>query len=704
MSNDSWENVTWTCLSGLSRRIGQRYGFASVRISPTDVALFGGVVHYDLTGKGRGNPIPFSHIHCIGSMQEESKDSAGFDCSLMTIAPTEALPCARLYHTATYVGEQQVIILGGQSFSDKRKLGDMWILTLKPNTPGEDVGRHLGEWIELAPSARSTAFPPPRAQHAATWLGKGPLLLVSGGSGFEDTVLGDMWTASIDDSSSVAWKRVNCAAQSPCARKGHALSPLVSECEIVLCGGVDAEGRTLGDIWIAQFLNDEKTRCVWTELVTSPNPRANGHIIFPSGNSMLIFGGGGPAEQYNLKTGKWTVNAFPTLDTAANFVAVEIDVVYDSIYPIPSVLLIGDSVTGPVSPWLASIYACEILDDQVKEEEKLVEPPNEAETKLRRDLYDKLAHDLPSLPGGTAIVKKKSEPQSNLTTTPMETIEYFATQFDKGQCCSWSGANPNTSHVMISASTSSFGTFAEFQNFVNDPKTLAHVAQTANSALLIARGADKDTWIGFLSEALLRHVSASTSPVVSLNTSAYAEVQATLRLLMIYTPFKSAFALTDLFELFHKQSGCLLIDFDAESVHKAPIVSLVGKTDSHSFWYEAIRHRPRGVALEQYAARYLHTTDFLINGQTPTISLFEALKTKLLEKPVHHEMPAIGKVLIGKIRNGADLGVLVYCKGKYVCNLLEDVDITVIVERDETESIDWTEFAKTCNDMILKYI
>lgn len=70
------KNVTWARLSALSRRIGQRYGFASVGLSREDFALLGGSVHFEFSHtqtKGdieRGNPVPFSQVHCVGAIRE----------------------------------------------------------------------------------------------------------------------------------------------------------------------------------------------------------------------------------------------------------------------------------------------------------------------------------------------------------------------------------------------------------------------------------------------------------------------------------------------------------------------------------------------------------------------------------------------------------------------------------------------------------
>ena len=65
-----------------------------------------------------------------------------------------------------------------------------------------------------------------------------------------------------------------------------ALDPVAGR--VVLFGGLDPNGGTLGDTW----LWDGAT---WTQRfpVTSPPPRANAALAFdPNTNAMLLFGGG----------------------------------------------------------------------------------------------------------------------------------------------------------------------------------------------------------------------------------------------------------------------------------------------------------------------------------------------------------------------------------------------------------------------------
>ena len=711
-SSESCANVRWCPLESLSRRIGQRYGFAAAGLNRTDVALLGGVVHFELShsqSKGdleRGNPIPFSQVHCVSSLPGET---ANFSCSLLEIAPAAELPCPRLYHSATRMSApaESIVVFGGQAFTDKRKLGDIWCLELLPSS--ENDQKFQGQWRELAPASRSTSFPPPRSMQAVSACGD--VLVVSGGSGFEDTVLGDMWVAQVT-TSQVTWKRVNSPmGKVPCPRKSHALSPMVSEIELMLHGGIDANGAALSDLWIAQFVNDEKTRCVWTELVAAPHPSAGGHIVFPTfgvedpkgARHLMVFGGARrAASRYNVDTGVWSETSAELPDSATTFTAVQMDVVYrsdETDYPIPSVLMIADTVsrTSPCSPWLASIFATDVTENDedkgegMKDEEISVPVVRISETTIaeRRAAYRALATQLPQLPipestGEVAAAAATPDindeiviPQSNLFT-----VEYLASHlWDKSElvsASSWSGGNPNACHLLVTgyAVSKSFSTIEAFREFVNAPATVRAVAETANSCLVSVALPTGEQVIAFISQALQRHSGATrlSSPVVSLTSTPYAQLQATLRLIQVYSPFKSPVAIEELFGLFTTAGGFLLIDFDAESDNKAPLLAHQKPAvikDAAPFYLDALRSllspRPR---VEQCALTRLHATNVSVNGQTPTGSFHSVLKTKLLQSPAESNLKRFGSILIGRLKNGvSNVGVLVYSNGELVRHL-----------------------------------
>ena len=186
-----------------------------------------------------------------------------------------------------------------------------------------------------------------------------------------------------------------------------------------------------------------------------------------------------------------------------------------------------------------------------------------------------------------------------------------------------------------------------------------------------------------------------------------------------------------------------MIDFDGESPeHKAPLASHFKPTvakDATLFWYEALRTltRPRP-RIEQYALRYLNECNFAVNGQIPSTSLWSTLKTKILTNSSEKNIANIGSVLIGSMKNGPNLGVLLYSDGVLVRHLCgrfaqsgdHDLDlsdplqaalmqVTALVDvkslsvvaggmSDFTEAVggspDWSKFTSKIEELCLMYV
>ena len=780
---ETFNTIDWKPLDALSRRIGQRYGFAPAALNRSDVALLGGVVHFDLSlsqsAKGdleRGNPVPFSQIHCVGNV----RNGSSFSCTLLSVKPTSELPCPRLYHSASRLNDQSVIIFGGQAFNDKRKLADIWCLDVSADASSSEEGVFTGEWTEITPASRSTAFPPPRSKHAVSSAGNN-ILVVSGGCGFEETVLGDLWVAHIEVSAefkgkkSVVWKKVNSPiGKFPSPRKAHALSPLVSEIELMLHGGVDGNGNHLSDLWICQFVNEEKSRCVWTELVKSPHPRS-GHVLFPTfggddpkgDRHMMVFGGNQPAaSRYNIDSGAWSSCYFRE-GLGHTFTATELDVVYrkdaddDAIIPVPSVLLIPDTVirsSQSSSPWLGLIFPIDLAEpeEEVKEEgeqKACTAPPSlvkmnlEANAQLRKSEYRAWAHHLPSLPPveypaaeNSAIQALNTHPEDPIPASvhsPLFVVDYFARNLwerDSWEISvsSWSTAvNPNKCHVVVTGTSSPLvENIEEFKFFVNSAATAKAVGEVANSCLVVTKSTSGDRFIGFVSDALQRHSGTRFSPVISVTQTDYAQVQATMKIIMRYTPFQSPAALEDLFALFQgKSAGLVLVDFDGES---SPISS---PKDSVQFWLEALRAlqsvRPR---VELFALTYLEGSGQIsVNGVKPSADFVSVLKSKLLTKVWEGAIEGNNcgpSLLLGKMKDGPNVGVLVYSNGVLVRHLRgrfafengEDSDqVTGLIdveglftpvdgalsdfqEAADSENVEWAEFVLKVEQACLVYL
>lgn len=783
-----FNTIDWRSVPLLSRRVGQRYGFAAVPITRRDVALLGGAVHFEFSSsqtastKGdveRGNPVPFSQVHCIDS---------DFACTLLTISSAKELPCPRLYHSAARLGSG-IVVFGGQAFNDKRKLADIWYLDI------HHADDRSGVWRELDPVSRTTALPPPRSKHATTVCGNS--LILFGGSGFEEAVFGDMWVAQLESNMSVYWKRVNSpAGRVPPARKLHALSPMVSDMELIMHGGVDSNGVQLSDMWIAQFLNEDKTRCVWTELVRAPHPRS-GHIIFPAflpeepkGNRcLMVLGGNHPsAARYNVDSGEWSTCRFQQ-GVGHSFVAVEMDTIYsldskdedgngtkeEERVEVPAILLVPDTVlrSNPSNPWLASIFPIDPQEDKKESDTKKVDETLSAASQLldnvdlevsafqRKNAYRTWTSQLPSIPPSAVLAETGStlmamdEPKrssdtllSSVAQSPLFSLDYFVTNILSEsptiQVSSWNGGNISTCHMFVSGTHTHVSSEDTLKQFVNTEATVRAVADVANSCIIVVNTESGDKLIGFISETLNRHSLCGlySSPVVSVNHSNHAEIHATLRLIMTYTPFKSADAVKELFSIFPSPgAGFLMIDYDGTSDTKSPSVGThykpVSMKDSVQFWTDALRSylRPRPRA-EQYALTFLDSVDVSINGQVPTVSLKSVLKTKLLQGGKEVFVGRFGTMTLGKLKGGENVGILIYSngllirhlKGRFVAELDEPEDeleaspmkVTGIVDVGDkltpvngalsdfqeaiSDSSEWIEFVSRIEEACLGYL
>ena len=536
-----------------------------------------------------------------------------------------------------------------------------------------------------------------------------------------------MWVAHVGiQDHQVLWNRVNSPiGKIPCPRKSHALSPMVSEIELMLFGGIDASGNCLSDLWICQFVNEEKTRCVWTELVSCPIPRA-GHIVFasfgiddPKGNrSMMVFGGNQSTVcRYNIDTGNWSSSSAivdEQITPSTSFIAVPIDAQYTAkeddgkpdaeVFHIPSVLMIPDTVsrTSPCSPWLGSIYGvdmeeCKETDKEeksIKDEEAPVPNPilTEAQRSLRQSEYRTLSSQLPSLPPGSGAdvvnsalimtdgdtehhdIAAQMNPSSGLFVINSLVSGIWQQDEAKVSISSWSGGNAKNCHVLVTGTevSPSFSSVESFRDFVNSTSTIRSIIETCNSCLFVMKSGD-DQYIAFVSPSLMKHSRSGgphnlASPVVSIRSSPYAEVQATLRLIQLYSPFRTPAALDELFGLF-QTSGFLLIDFDGRSDNKGPISSHYKPSltkDPTQFWSDivaSLKISPRPF-VEQYALTYLRSTPLAVNGSHPSMDFYTVLKSKLLQSPIEAKIPGVGSVLIGNAKSGgSNIGVLVYANG-----------------------------------------
>jgi hypothetical protein len=424
----------------------------------------------------------------------------------------------------------------------------------------------------------------------------------------------------------------------------------------------------------------------------------------PKGNrQLMVFGGNHPsAARYNVDSGQWAVCPFKE-GVGHSFVAAEIDISYtlnenepdvkSEDVEVPSVLLVPDIVlrSNPCAPWLASIFPVSPHDSEDKSDKTSPEPTglivnraSEFEANIRKAEYRLISQQLPSVPTSTvpveagALMAVDGQPKAedvigSIAQFPLFSVDFLASNLlsDSGLgLSSWHGGNPNTCHVLVTGKGPSVTSLDELKTLVNNDQTARAVSDCANSCVMVVNTPTGDKLIAFISECLNRHSLCTkyVSPVISVSRSTYAEIQATLRLLMTYTPFRSPAAIQELLALFTDSgAGFLLIDFDGESDNKAPLLSHYKPAtvkDSTTYWMDALasvsRPRPR---VEQYALTLLDSVDVAINGQIPGTSLLSCLKGKLLQSSKEVSLGKFGSLLIGKLKGGSDVGVLIYANG-----------------------------------------
>lgn len=148
-------------------------------------------------------------------------------------------------HAAIALPRARCLILGGVD-ADGAPCQDVWLLA-------------SGHWLQL-PDATWT----PRSGMAAccAFLGEGnsadATVFVCGGTTATGEALADVWALDVADPAvgeapgRPAWRCVT--ARAPfCGRSRHALAWAAATRQLVLAGGVSAEGRYMADVWTCAF-------------------------------------------------------------------------------------------------------------------------------------------------------------------------------------------------------------------------------------------------------------------------------------------------------------------------------------------------------------------------------------------------------------------------------------------------------------------
>ncbi|MCD4829355.1 MAG: T9SS type A sorting domain-containing protein [Candidatus Cloacimonetes bacterium] len=190
-------------------------------------------------------------------------------CTIMALlsvsavfAQTETIPEARAGHSMVEIGGI-IYLFGGESGTSREILSDLWQYT-----------EGNSNWEERTP-----ANPPPaRKGHAATtWH---DTMYACGG--YTDTgVVMDVWKY---DAATNEWTELPLGgANAPAPREYH--SATVIGDDMYICGGLDADGMALGDLWRHSFSTG-----LW-EVREDYLGACSGHASFEYEGFLYIFGG-----------------------------------------------------------------------------------------------------------------------------------------------------------------------------------------------------------------------------------------------------------------------------------------------------------------------------------------------------------------------------------------------------------------------------
>ena len=361
---------TWP-LHFLDEKLGRRVGFAVARVSKDAIAIVGGACHFDANLNDRPDldrfsAVPLSQILklTLTPSQPGSKGSQEiFSSDLLPIneSASGTFPPPRSHHSATVLapsGEPVIVIFGGRLFDGMHSLSlkrcaSVWCCDLKGGV----------RWFEPKAVAPSPA-PAPRWMHASTCLTPSSLLIHGG----EDAVLlADLWLMHLGRGESTVWTRPVPVGAPPAARKGHSLTA-IGNSQAVLFGGETSHGAA-NDLWLLQ-LSESGTRVIWSQLAHAPSPRAV-HCAIPLAirevhgsalkSHLLVFGGGKNFMSFDFSHNRWTESTDQETAGAvhAEFFSYPVP---ERVVPVsPTILLLSSSGEKlAVKGWLASLAGFDV--------------------------------------------------------------------------------------------------------------------------------------------------------------------------------------------------------------------------------------------------------------------------------------------------------------------------------------------------------
>ncbi len=201
-------------------------------------------------------------------------------------------PSARMQNSAAYVGNDQILIFGGDD-ANPGYLNDTWIYDLSENS-----------WSQKPPSSN----PSSRQDHCLAYIGDDKALLFGGTTG---SLNSETWVYDASDNS---WTQMS-PSSNPSSRKEHSMAYIGSD-NVLLFGGND--GSLDNETWLYDLSED-----TWTNQNSSTSPSARKwHSIAYLGNDQVILFGGNDGSYndetwiYDLSENSWTQKSPSTRPSA----------------------------------------------------------------------------------------------------------------------------------------------------------------------------------------------------------------------------------------------------------------------------------------------------------------------------------------------------------------------------------------------------
>lgn len=200
------------------------------------------------------------------------------------------IPAPRFGHTATYLGNNTVVIFGG-AIGDAGKYNitdDVYLYDLTQN-----------KWKELVTENTPTA----RAAHAATCVDDQQLVIYGGATGGGSLSLDDLYILDLRREPKYIWMAVPTKGATPGRRYGHVM--VYSKPNLIVFGGNDGQ-HTLNDVW---FMYVENPPFEWIKVEIPSTSKVPQQRVYHSADmcregpatGMIVIFGGRNSENKSLR-------------------------------------------------------------------------------------------------------------------------------------------------------------------------------------------------------------------------------------------------------------------------------------------------------------------------------------------------------------------------------------------------------------------